>query len=157
MSVFIYFSKSQLAWYRRGLSMAVPYDYYRLFYYVAKYHSFTRTAEILMNSQPNITSTMNNLENALGCQLFSVPTVAPLWLRKEKNFLLMFRLLKSICRPKKMKSEMIILCQVAIFPLAQQNLHYTIIYYQFSVIIGLLIRGFTFKLPTIQPKKPSER
>ena len=58
--------------------MAVPYDYYRLFYYVAKYHSFTRTAEILMNSQPNITSTMNNLENALGCQLFSVPTVAPL-------------------------------------------------------------------------------
>lgn len=50
--------------------MAVPYDYYRIFYYVAKYHSFTRAAKILMNSQPNITRAMNNLESALGCQLF---------------------------------------------------------------------------------------
>lgn len=50
--------------------MAVPYDYYRIFYYVAKYHSFTRAAEILLNSQPNITRAMNNLESALGCQLF---------------------------------------------------------------------------------------
>ena len=50
--------------------MAVPYDYYRIFYYVAKYRSFTRAAEILMTSQPNITRAMNNLESALGCQLF---------------------------------------------------------------------------------------
>lgn len=50
--------------------MAVTYDYYRIFYYVAKYHSFTRAAHILMNSQPNITRAMNNLEQELGCTLF---------------------------------------------------------------------------------------
>lgn len=50
--------------------MGVPYDYYRIFYYVAKYRSFTRAAEVLMNSQPNITRSMNNLEQALGCPLF---------------------------------------------------------------------------------------
>lgn len=50
--------------------MSVTYDYYRIFYYVAKYHSFTRAAKILMNSQPNITRAMNNLEQELGCRLF---------------------------------------------------------------------------------------
>lgn len=50
--------------------MSVSYDYYRIFYYVAKYHSFTRAAKILMNSQPNITRAMNNLEHELGCRLF---------------------------------------------------------------------------------------
>ncbi len=48
----------------------VPYDYYRIFYYVAKYKSFTRAADILLNSQPNITRSMNNLEQELGCRLF---------------------------------------------------------------------------------------
>ncbi len=50
--------------------MAVNYDYYRIFYFVAKYHSFTKAAHILMNSQPNITRAMNNLEQELGCTLF---------------------------------------------------------------------------------------
>ena len=50
--------------------MSVTYDYYRIFYYVAKYHSFTRAAKLLMNSQPNITRAMNNLEQELGCRLF---------------------------------------------------------------------------------------
>ncbi len=50
--------------------MSVNYDYYRIFYYVAKYRNFTRAAEILMSSQPNITRTMNNLESELGCKLF---------------------------------------------------------------------------------------
>lgn len=50
--------------------MAVTYDYYRIFYYVAKYRSFTKAAQILMNSQPNITRAMNNLEQELGCRLF---------------------------------------------------------------------------------------
>ena len=35
--------------------MPVPYDYYRIFYYVAQYRSFTRAAEVLHGSQPNIT------------------------------------------------------------------------------------------------------
>ncbi len=50
--------------------MAVPYEYYRIFYYVARYGSFTRAAKGLMNSQPNITRAMNNLEQQLGCRLF---------------------------------------------------------------------------------------
>ena len=50
--------------------MDITYDYYRIFYYVAKYKSFTRAASILMNSQPNITRSMNNLERQLGCKLF---------------------------------------------------------------------------------------
>lgn len=48
----------------------VPYDYYRIFYYAAKYRSFTRAAEILLSSQPNVTRAMNNLEQELGCRLF---------------------------------------------------------------------------------------
>ena len=50
--------------------MSVSYDYYRIFYYVAKYGSFTRAASILMNSQPNITRTIANLEKELDCRLF---------------------------------------------------------------------------------------
>ena len=49
--------------------MNVTYDYYKIFYYVAKYHSFTKAASVLMNSQPNITRSMNNLEHELGCRL----------------------------------------------------------------------------------------
>lgn len=45
-------------------------DYYRIFYFVAQYKSFTKAAEMLDNSQPNITRCMNNLENELECQLF---------------------------------------------------------------------------------------
>lgn len=48
----------------------VTYDYYRIFYYVAQYHSFTKAAEILNNNQPNITRCMNNLEHELECRLF---------------------------------------------------------------------------------------
>ncbi len=50
--------------------MSVPYDYYRIFYYVAKYRSFTQAAAALHGSQPNITRTINLLEQELGCRLF---------------------------------------------------------------------------------------
>lgn len=48
----------------------VTFDYYRIFYYVAQYKSFTKAAEILDNNQPNITRCMNILENELECKLF---------------------------------------------------------------------------------------
>lgn len=51
-------------------SMNISYDSYRIFYYVAKYQGFTQAANRLMNSQPNITRAIKNLEGALGCQLF---------------------------------------------------------------------------------------
>lgn len=50
--------------------MNINYDYYRTFYYVAKYKSFTRAAKVLNNSQPNITRTIHLLEKQLGCLLF---------------------------------------------------------------------------------------
>lgn len=50
--------------------MNISYDYYRVFYYVAKYRSFTGAARALMNNQPNITRMMKKLEDELGCTLF---------------------------------------------------------------------------------------
>lgn len=50
--------------------MQISYDYYRVFYYIAAYKSFTRAAEILLNNQPNLTRIIKNLESALGCTLF---------------------------------------------------------------------------------------
>lgn len=50
--------------------MNISYDYYRIFYFVAKHQSFTRAAAILMNNEPNISRAIKNLEHALGCTLF---------------------------------------------------------------------------------------
>ncbi len=50
--------------------MDITYDYYRIFYYVARYGSITRAAEVLLRGQPNITKTIGNLERQLGCTLF---------------------------------------------------------------------------------------
>ncbi len=50
--------------------MNISYDYYRIFYYVAKYKSFTQAAAVLLNNQPNITRSIKNLESELGCTLF---------------------------------------------------------------------------------------
>ena len=50
--------------------MTNSYDYFRIFYYVAHYHSFNRAAKVLNNSQPNIARAINNLEADLGCTLF---------------------------------------------------------------------------------------
>jgi DNA-binding transcriptional LysR family regulator len=50
--------------------MNINYEYYRIFYYVAKYCSFTKAANVLGSNQPNVTRTMNRLENELNCKLF---------------------------------------------------------------------------------------
>ncbi len=47
----------------------ITYDYYRIFYYVAKYKSISLAAQILHSNQPNITKFMNRLEEQLGCRL----------------------------------------------------------------------------------------
>ena len=51
--------------------MYINYDYYRVFYFVAKYGSLSQASKQLMNNQPNLTRTIKNLESALGCPLFS--------------------------------------------------------------------------------------
>lgn len=50
--------------------MNISYDWYRVFYYVAKYGNLTKVAELLRGSQPNISRSLKNLEQALGCTLF---------------------------------------------------------------------------------------
>ena len=50
--------------------MYVDWEYYKIFYYVAKYQNFTRAARVLGNNQPNITHIMNKLEDQLHCVLF---------------------------------------------------------------------------------------
>ena len=50
--------------------MYVTWDYYKIFYYVAKYQNFTKAARVLGSNQPNVTHTMKRLEEQLGCVLF---------------------------------------------------------------------------------------
>ena len=50
--------------------MTINYEYYRIFYYVARYGSFTKAAEALYANQPNVTRTVGKLETMLGCRLF---------------------------------------------------------------------------------------
>ncbi len=50
--------------------MNISYDHYRIFYYVARYKSFTRAAEMLYSNQPNLTRAIKNLEKQLDCTLF---------------------------------------------------------------------------------------
>ena len=52
------------------LSMNVNFEYYRIFYYVAKYHNFTKAAHTLGSSQPNVTRAMNCLEQQINTTLF---------------------------------------------------------------------------------------
>ena len=50
--------------------MYVDWEYYKIFYYVAKYQNFTKAARVLGSNQPNITHSMNRLESQLNCVLF---------------------------------------------------------------------------------------
>lgn len=50
--------------------MYISYDYYRIFYYVAKCGNITQAAKILLNNQPNLTRAIKTLESELGCPLF---------------------------------------------------------------------------------------
>lgn len=49
--------------------MNISYEYYRIFYYVAKYKNLTQAAEAMHNNQPNISRTIRLLEHELGCNL----------------------------------------------------------------------------------------
>ena len=50
--------------------MSISLDSYRTFYFVAQYGSISRAAEALFLNQPNVTRTIKNLEEDLGCILF---------------------------------------------------------------------------------------
>ena len=50
--------------------MNISYDSYRVFYYAAKYKSFSQAAAALYNNQPNVTRIIRRLESELRCALF---------------------------------------------------------------------------------------
>ena len=50
--------------------MDISYDYYRVFYYVAKCGNMTQAAKMLVNNQPNLTRVIKTLEGELVCPLF---------------------------------------------------------------------------------------
>ena len=50
--------------------MYISYEYYRIFYHVARCGNLTKAAEALQNSQPNLTRAIRNLEAEIGCPLF---------------------------------------------------------------------------------------
>ncbi len=56
--------------YERRFGMQISWEWYRVFYYAARYGNFSRAAEVMLSDQPNVTRTVRNLEAALGCQLF---------------------------------------------------------------------------------------
>jgi DNA-binding transcriptional LysR family regulator len=50
--------------------MTSNFEYYKIFYYVAKYGNLTRAAAALNTSQPAVTRVIHKLEADLGCRLF---------------------------------------------------------------------------------------
>ena len=46
------------------------FEYYKIFYYVAKHKNLTRAAAELYSSQPAVTRAIQHMENELGCLLF---------------------------------------------------------------------------------------
>ena len=47
------------------------FEYYKIFYYVAKHKNLTRAAEELYSSQPAVSRALQNMESELGCLLFT--------------------------------------------------------------------------------------
>lgn len=50
--------------------MDINFEYYKIFYYVAKYRNITKAAAAFGSNQPNVTRTMKLLEAQLKCRLF---------------------------------------------------------------------------------------
>lgn len=50
--------------------MDINFEYYKVFYYVAKYKNMTKAAAAMGNNQPNVTRIIKLLESGLKCKLF---------------------------------------------------------------------------------------
>lgn len=50
--------------------MDINFEYYKIFYYTAKYRNITKAASALGSSQPNVTRIIRLLESQLNCRLF---------------------------------------------------------------------------------------
>lgn len=52
------------------IPLSANFEYYKVFYYCARYHNLTAAANKLCLTQPAVTKTIQNLETTLGCRLF---------------------------------------------------------------------------------------
>ncbi|MCM1120286.1 MAG: LysR family transcriptional regulator [bacterium] len=50
--------------------MDINFEYYKIFYFVAKYGNITKAATAIGSNQPNVTRIMKMLESQLNCRLF---------------------------------------------------------------------------------------
>lgn len=50
--------------------MTPNFEYYKIFFYVAKYRNITLASKVLLTSQPSVTRSIRSLEDELGCRLF---------------------------------------------------------------------------------------
>ncbi len=67
------------------------FEYYKVFYYVAKYENLTKASSVLKTSQPAVTRTIHNLENELGCRLFTRSKSGMKLTPEEEPFTAMYR------------------------------------------------------------------
>lgn len=54
-----------------NMNIDINMEYYRVFYYVALYQSFSKAAEYLRISQPAVSKTIQSLERLMQCKLFA--------------------------------------------------------------------------------------
>lgn len=57
-------------WEKYKKYMDINFEYYKIFYFVAKYGNITKAAKALGSNQPNVTRIMKLLESQLNCRLF---------------------------------------------------------------------------------------
>lgn len=88
--------------------MDINLEYYKIFYYVAKYGSITQAAEQLSISQPAVSQAVKHLEGDLSCALF-VRTSKGVRLTKEGEMLFSYvgRGYETILSGEKKLSEML--------------------------------------------------
>lgn len=55
---------------KKLLPMSISYDYYKVFYFVARYQNITLAAKALFLTQPTVSHYILNLEKELNCKLF---------------------------------------------------------------------------------------
>ena len=49
--------------YRYKIDMDINFEYYKIFYFAAKYGSITKAAAVLGSNQPNVTRVIRQLES----------------------------------------------------------------------------------------------
>ena len=78
----------------RRREMSAFFEYYKIFYYVAKTGNITKAARLLEVTQPSVTKSIHGLENQLGCRLF-VRSKKGVFLTREGR--LLFQKIQPAC------------------------------------------------------------